>query len=269
MMILKEIRKHLYIYSLFLKNCLASNMEYRANFITGMISEIAYLFPKLLYIAVSYSLDIHINGLTPDSILLFIGTYTFITGVMSAMIFSNYASIGGYVRSGNLDMFITKPISLQFMTTLRNVDIGVAVPNVIGGIVMICIAWSRLGLSADIVNIAGYTLLVAEGLVVTYAVVMSIAMLAFWIVDTGSIYSIVVSFWDFNTMPMNIYGKWLKRIGVFAIPIFVISNFPCLFLLRQMSFIYILWSFIVPVLSNVVLRLFWKLSIRNYSSASS
>ena len=269
MNIFLSVKKYLHIYWIFIKNCVISSMEYRANFIAGIISEVGYLFPKMLYITVVYSLDIRVNGLTPDSILLFIGTYTFITGMMSAHIFSNYVRISGYVRDGSLDMYITKPISLQFMTTLRYVDFSVAIPNIIGGIIMIVVAWQRLGITASFLNVIGYSVLVFNGLLVSYAVIMCIALLAFWIVNAQSIMDIVVAFWDFNTMPMGIYGKWMKRVGIYIIPIFVISNFPCLFLLKQMSLAYALWSFAVPVISLVILRLFWKVSIRNYSSASS
>ncbi len=264
-----SIKKYLYIYWIFIKNCVIASMEYRANFVAGVVSEVGYLFPKMLYITVVYSVDIRVNGLTPDSILLFIGTYTFITGVMSAHIFSNYVRISGYVRDGTLDMYITKPISLQFMTTLRYVDFSVAIPNIFGGIIMIVVAWSRLGIEVSFTNVAGYLLLVFNGLLVSYTIIMSIALLAFWIINVQSLMDIVVAFWDFNTMPMGIYGKWLKRVGIYVIPIFVISNFPCLFLLRQMSFAYTLWSFVIPVISFIGLRLLWKFSIKNYSSASS
>jgi len=244
-------------------------MEYRANFIVGVLSEVGYLFPKFLYITVVYSLDLRVNGLTPDSILLFIGTYTLITGIMSAHIFCNYVRISGYVRDGGLDMLIIKPISLQFMVTLRYVDFSVAIPNVIGGLVMIIIAWTRLQLSISFFTIAGYILLIIDGLVVTYGVLMAISLLAFWIVNAGALQDIVVSFWDFNTMPMNIYGKWLKRIGVYILPIFVISNFPCFYVLNQMSFAYAAWAFIVPVWVLFIFRLFWKKSVKRYTSASS
>lgn len=269
MELVKTAGKYLHIYWIFIKNCLIASMEYRANFIAGVVSEMGYLFPKALYITVAYSLDIRVNGLTPDSILLFIGTYTFITGVMSAHIFCNYVRISGYVRDGSLDMFITKPISLQFITTLRYVDFSVAIPNLFGGIIMIAVAWSRLGIPASFGNLAGYMILVINGVVVSYAIIMCIALLAFWVVNAQSILDIVVAFWDFNTMPMGIYGKWMKRVGIYIIPIFVISNFPCLFLLRQMSISYAVWSIIIPILSLIALRLFWKVSVRNYSSASS
>lgn len=269
MNLLRTIKKYLFIYWVFIKNCVIASMEYRANFIVGVLSEVGYLFPKFMYISVVYTLDLHVNGLTPDSILLFIGTYTFITGVMSAHIFSNYVRISGYVRDGGLDLLITKPISLQFLVTLRYVDFSVAIPNVIGGLAMIVVAWARLGIAIDFLHIGGYFIYIILGLIVTYGVLMTISLFAFWIVNAGALQDIVVAFWDFNTMPMGIYGKTLKRVGIYIIPIFVISNFPCLFVLGQLSLPFTIWSFLVPIWCLIVFRAFWKVSIRRYSSASS
>lgn len=269
MKLLLTIKKYLFIYGIFIKNCIIASMEYRANFIVGVLSEVGYLFPKCLYISVVYTLDFRVNGLTPDSILLFIGTYSIITGIMSAHIFVNYVKISGYVRDGGLDMLITKPISLQFMVTLRYVDFSVAIPNVVGGLVMVIVAWSRLALPLDFFSIGGYILLMLDGLVVTYGLLMTISLMAFWIVNAGALQDIVVSFWDFNTMPMGIYTKWLKRVGVYIIPIFFVSNFPCLYLLKQLSFSYAVWAVIVPIWMLVLFRIVWKAAIKRYASASS
>lgn len=269
MKLLLTIKKYLFIYWVFIKNCIIASMEYRANFIVGVLSEVGYLFPKFLYISVVYTLDFRVNGLTPDSILLFIGTYTLITGIMSAHIFSNYVRISGYVRDGGLDMLITKPISLQFMVTLRYVDFSVAIPNVIGGLAMIVVAWNRLMLPVNFFGVAGYVLLIIDGLIVTYGILMTISLIAFWIVNAGALQDIVVAFWDFNTMPMGIYNKWMKRVGIYIIPIFLISNFPCLYVLHQLSFAYAVWAFIVPIWVLILFRVVWKASIKRYASASS
>jgi ABC-2 type transport system permease protein len=73
--ILHELRKHLIIYGLFLKNSLIAQMEYRFNFIGNLAMEAGYLLVKLSYVVVVYRSGVKINGLSPDEILLFIGTF--------------------------------------------------------------------------------------------------------------------------------------------------------------------------------------------------
>ena len=68
---------------------------------------------------------------------------------------------------------------------------------------------------------------------------------------------------------MDIYNNWIKQIGVFILPIFVITNFPPMFLLNKMPTIYLAWTAILPVILLVVVRLLWKQGLKSYSSASS
>ena len=146
------------LYHVFFKNSLAGSMEYRANFLMAILVECAFLLIKLLYVIVSYQMDLRVNGLTPDSILLFVGTYTFITGIMSLIYFPNFLKIPYYVQDGTLDIYLTKPVSLQFMISFRHKDFGWAIPNIFGGIAMIAIAFVKLDLQLRIGQILGFIL---------------------------------------------------------------------------------------------------------------
>jgi ABC-2 type transport system permease protein len=75
-----ELKKHLVIYFLFIKFSVMAQMEYRFNFIGNMAMEVGYLFVKLSYAVVVYRSGVKINGLSPDEILLFIGTFITLTG---------------------------------------------------------------------------------------------------------------------------------------------------------------------------------------------
>jgi ABC-2 type transport system permease protein len=70
-------------------------------------------------------------------------------------------------------------------------------------------------------------------------------------------------------MPMEIYTRWIKFIGVFVIPIFVVSNFPPLFVLKKMDSIYFAWALGLPLALLYVVRFVWKKGLKSYSSASS
>ncbi len=43
-------------------------------------------------------------------------------------------------------------------------------------------------------------------------------------------------------MPQLIYGKWMQRIGTFLLPVFVITNFPGLFLMGELSAPMAVWG---------------------------
>lgn len=265
----KELRKHIIIYFMFMKNCLISEMEYRINFVFNCMVELAYFAIKLTYVVVVYNLGVNIKGLSPDAILLFVGSYTTMTGLFMMFFWQNFASLPDKIANGNLDMYIVKPVSMQFITTLRHIDIGFPIPNLIGGVVMTVLGWRRTGIDVSIINISGFILYMITGICLTYSLFLLPQLLAFKTIKTSGIIEISNALWDFNNMPMGIYNKFVQGIGVFIVPLLMITNFSPLFVLGKMSTSYMIWGIAAPIIFMFITRLLWKKAIRNYTSASS
>ncbi|HEX2954609.1 MAG TPA: ABC-2 family transporter protein [Bacillota bacterium] len=240
--VLAEFKKHLYIYGLFLKNSLIAQMEYRTNFITGILMEFGYLIAKILYVIVIYRSGQKINGLSPDAILLYIGTFVMITGFYAGLFMMNFAELRGHIQSGSMDLLITKPVSLQFLLTLRRSDAGLLVTDFLGGAIMVGIGWSRLAIPFNLLNLLGFLGFTLGGAVVGYAIFLLPSILSFWFVNASALAEVTDSFWDFNNVPMTVYNRLIQMIGVFVVPIFVVTNFPAMFVLGKMNWLYIAWG---------------------------
>jgi len=267
--LLHELRKHLVIYGLFLKNSLIAQMEYRFNFIGNVAMETGYLFVKLSYVAVIYRSGVKINGLSPDEILLFIGTFIALTAVYAGLFMINVFGLRAKIRDGDLDLFLTKPVSLQFMATLRSADLAIFGVDFVAGAIVVAIAWGRLGLPVNLVTVGGYLGFMLISALVAYSLFLLPNLLSFWFVNTSSIAEIADSFWDFNSLPMGIYPRWVGALGVFVLPIFIITNFPPLFVLHKLPSAYLAWSLVVPLVLLGLVRFIWTRGVRSYSSASS
>lgn len=266
--IISELKKHLYLYLLFIKSCLINELEYRVNFFMGLAVESGYLLAKSIYIIVVYKNNLHFNGLTPDSILLFIGTYTFMTGIYWCVFAINFFRIPEYVRTGQFDILLTKPVSLQFITTLRYVEFGSILPNIGGGLVMIIVAWNRLGMAVSAANIGFFVLFICLGLIATYAFFMIPFLISFWTIKADSLITTSFALWDFNNMPMHIYSKWIQRIGFFILPVFLITNPAPSYLLGLIGPYRVAAAVILPFVLLIISRLLWKTALRRYASAN-
>ncbi len=267
--LLKEIRKHLLIYLLFVKNSMMAQMEYRFNFIGNLAMETGYLFVKLSYVVVVYRSGVTINGLSPDEILLFIGTFVGLTGVYAGMFMINNFRLRGKIKDGELDLLLTKPVSLQFMATLRQADVTIFSVDVIAGAIMVSIAWARLAIPLTLATLGGYLAFLVISCLVSYCLFLLPQIFSFWLLNTSAIAEITDSFWDFNNMPMDIYYPWIRQVGVFLLPIFVITNFPPMFLLHKMPSSYLAWSLLLPFILLALVRGLWSKGLRSYNSASS
>ncbi len=267
--LLREVRKHLVIYLLFLKNSLMAQMEYRFNFVGNLSMEAGYLLVKLSYVVVVYRSGVNINGLSPDEILLFIGTFVLLTAVYAGLFMINNFQLRSKIRDGELDLLLTKPVSLQFMATLRRADLTLFSVDAVAGIAMVAVAWGRLGIPVTLASLGGYAAFFVISTVVAYCLFLLPQILSFWLVNTSAIAEVTDSFWDFNNMPMDIYNRWIQQLGVFVLPIFVITNFPPMVVLNKMPPTYLVWAVVLPLLLLAAVRLLWKRGLRNYSSASS
>ena len=188
---------------------------------------------------------------------------------MDAVNFHNVSALPELVRTGDLDLYITKPVSLQFLVSFRQFDLASAIPNFAAGLAMMIVAWGHLSVATDPGALCGFIFFSLVGLAITYPILMIPALLSFWIIKTDQLFSVVWAMWDFNNMPMGIYNRVIKGIGTFIIPIFIISNFAPLFVMHKLSVLYIVWSIVCAVLMNVLLRFFFRFAVRHYASASS
>ena len=263
----REIRKHFRIFGIFMKGCLQAQLEYRANFLTGIAMEGGYLLVKLMYALVVFRAGVSINGLSPDEILLFIGTFIFMTGIYAGLIMMNLFDLRGIIREGTLDLYITKPVSLQYMITLRRSDLGLLAVDMLAGLVLIVVGLVRLGADVNLWRLFGFTGYMVGCGMVAYAIFVIPVMASFWFVG-ANIASSIDPLWDFNSMPMGIYGRAVQSIGVYLIPIFVITNFPAMYLLDRMSPLMTAWGVICPILLLCLTRFVFKKAIRKYESAS-
>ena len=265
---MKKIGRYLKLMGVFAKYSLMSALEYRINFVAGVTVEMGWMIIKLLYVAVIYKAGTNIGILTPDHILLFVGTYVLMTGIYM-LYFGNFVSLPGMVQQGELDLYIVKPVSLQFLVTMRRLDFAFLLPDFVAGVAMIVLGWHLAGLPVGVVPIAGFVFFLVCGCLLTYSMFLLPYILSFWIISVGGIVDISNALWDFNNMPSMMYGKWFRRIGTYILPVFVITNFPGLFLMGELSVWACAWGAGVPVLFFVLSRIFWKFSLKKYSSASS
>jgi ABC-2 type transport system permease protein len=260
--------KYLSLYGHFVKNSLIAQMEFKTNFIIAMCTEVAFVFAKSLYVIVLFTAGLTINGLTPEQMLMFIGSYTLITGIMDSVYYPNIASIPEYVRMAELDMYLTKPVNSLFMISFRKFDLGLGIPNYAAGITMIVISWVKCGVPFTAWNILGYLFFTIIGCILTYPVLLIPVLVSFWTIKSDSLMDSIWALWDFNNMPMTIYNRTVQLAGVFIIPIFIITNFAPMFVFKILPLSYILYALAaIPIFFGIALFI-WKRALRRYSSAS-
>ena len=81
---LHELKWYIKVAIHFGKLSLQSVMEYPLNFVSGICVELAYMMIKLVYLYVVLSTGMNVGSLTPDMVVIFVGTYIFMTGILQS-----------------------------------------------------------------------------------------------------------------------------------------------------------------------------------------
>lgn len=265
---LKNLRKYFQLYFVFFRNCLQAQMEYRINFLFSILAECGWICSHLLYLLVLYNSDISIGGIGKESLFLFVGTYLVITGIYMSMFFTNFNNIPEYLRTGQLDLFITKPLSLQFIVTLRYIEFGYPIADFITGIALIVIGWQKMGIAISFVNIIGFIMFMLLGVIWVYVLQLLPAILSFWTVKASGVYSIGYAIHDMNKMPKAVYGKLIQRIGTFIYPIFPMANYGTLFVTGELDTYEVIWGIVGPIVFFIMIKFIWETAVKKYVSAS-
>lgn len=135
------------------------------------------------------------------------------------------------------------------------------------GAALIAWGWRREGLAVTLTSVAGFAALCLAGLFLTYCLFLIPELLSFWFVAGNGMQALSSAVFDFNNTPMNLYPHWVRRLGVFVLPVFVITNFPTLFAAGKLPPALTAWGLAVPVLAFGVQRLVWRRALRRYTSA--
>lgn len=264
-----SIRSYLSLYMYFVKNNIIAQMEYKANFIISILTEVGFVFAKSLYIIVLFSAGLSINGLTPEQMLMFIGSYTLVTGVMDAVCYPNIAAIPDYVRTASLDVMITKPINSMFMAAFRKFNLGLGIPNIIGGMIMVLVSWRLSGLPVSISGVLGFCFWVVWGCILTFPILMIPVTCSFWMIKSDALMDVIWAMWDFNNMPMTIYNRIIRAVGIFVIPIFMITNIAPMYVFGILPKSYMIYAIVAVPVFVAISIIFWNFAVKHYSSASS
>jgi ABC-2 type transport system permease protein len=266
--ILREVRKHFRVYAVLLRMNLMSQMEYRANFVTGFLMELGYLAVKILYVVVAFSSGRSVAGLSPDEMLVFVGVFVTSTAFYAGIYMTNFFQLSAIVKDGSFDTLMTKPVSLQFLATLRRNDPAIFLVDFLAGSAMTIVGLSRLPGLLEAWRLLGYVFFLVCGAAVGYSLYLIPQALVFKLIDARAIAGISDSFWDFNNVPMVVYGKVGQAIGTYAIPMFLIASFPSLFALGRIGGAQLVWGGLAPVIFIAISRIAWKRGLKAYTSAT-
>jgi ABC-2 type transport system permease protein len=256
----------------FARFALATELAFRANFLVKVFVEILWLGMMLVFYIKVFDNTQTIAGWDRNQYLFFVGCYFTLGGVVETLFLENCSEFADLIRSGDLDLYLLRPIDEQFLITARKLDWSTA-PNILFGIILMLTPLSAMGWPVDPGRVLLFVVLFACGCAMAYSFLLMLSSTAVWLVRNQSLLEM---WWLFTTLmryPRQIYqGKWASPFAwvfTFILPVLLVVNVPAETMIRAIDLHFILWTIVAAVLLLFASRRFFRFALQSYRSASS
>jgi len=244
--------------------------EYRADFVIGIVAMFVANITSMVYFWVVFQNITSLNGWSFGQILFLSGmlslsngiSHTFLSGVSPW-------SVEEYVRSGELDRILLKPVGTLRYFLISSIDedgfgeIGASILIIFTGASLSGIIW-------NVQTIGLFLLFAISGALIIFSIFLFFSSLAFWTTRIHSLSDAVFSLMKFVRYPLEIYNPFIIFFLSFVVPLAFVNYYPAEMFFGKGSYFY--FAYITPLIGITMLvlsKLFWNFSIKHYTSTGS
>src|SRR5213080_5589801 len=102
---------------------LAEELQYRANFIASLLGTVFDMATALLTLALFFHHTTALGGWDYWEVVVLLGVFNALTGVIEAVLRPGIGELVDEVRSGKLDLILTRPVDAQLYVSFRRLDL--------------------------------------------------------------------------------------------------------------------------------------------------
>lgn len=264
-----SFRRYWAIYTTLLRNSVIREMSFKVNFLLWIFVELLWFAMQLSFIAVIYAHTDRIGDWTKWEVVLLMGASHFIQQIFQAFFLTNCTELSELIRTGKLDFMLLLPVNTRFLISLRKVDLGSFV-NAASALAVVGYALHQLGRVPGALEILGFGLLALAGILIHYALMFLLSSISFWTVRAQGIVWGYYSLFNIARLPDSAFRGPFKAVFTFVVPMILVANVPAKVLLEKLrSPFEVLLLVVMMLLCATASELFWRFSVKRYTSASS
>lgn len=244
-------------------------MTYSFSFWSGFFVDLTVFAIQLAVFSTVFSQVTNINGWNQFQMIFFVGTFTVLDSIYMSTYFFGVIAIPEKIRTGKLDIYLTKPINTLFYLSFENMDFG-SIILTIPGILMLAYSSSKLGIVITPWKLLGYILLIILMLILMYDLMVIIRSSAFWLIRIESLQEFENEMVNFSFRVPGVAFRGITKLIFFIIlPYGLMATIPTQFFTASANNSIYIMAIIVCLVFTILSQILWKASLRHYGSASS
>lgn len=262
------VRRHFRLWHRFASQAIVRETHYRANFLSTIAVGIIQLVLSLVPVLLLYSFTSDVNGWRQGDVIALSGMYQASFAVLAMCVQPNMHRISGYIRQGELDLILIRPVSSQFYVTLRWLQ-PAEFFNVLIGVAVVVVGLNRLGDVPTVMQGIQAVVIAMCGMILLTCVWSAFVFLAFWFTSVAPIPMVVRDVMDAGRFPLAFYPTGIRVFLAFIFPVGFATTFPIEALTGRADWTIVLVGIALSAIALLLLRSYWRFAVRFYSSASS
>lgn len=261
------MRRYLRIWRIFFTHSLIQDLEYRLNWWMNAFNTLLFLGSSALVLWVVFAQADAIGGWTFDQALTLLGVYLLIEGVTVVFLVPNLNRVPQYVRKGELDYLLLKPIAARFIVSTRYASVW-WVPQLGLALAVILVGMARQG-TLTVGHLGLLALMLVAAIGTLYAVWFALTTTAFWFVKVDNVSELFTAFFAAGRFPVSAYPGWVRAVLTFVVPVAFLTTVPAEAAAGRLTWAWGLAAVGVAALLLAASQALWRFALANYTSASS
>lgn len=244
-------------------------MMFRLGFFGPFFVDSSLFLVQLLVFEAIYRNVDQIGSWGKGEMIIYIGTFSLINALNMVIYFFGVNDISAKIKNGDIDMYLTKPISPLLRLTFERVNPG-SIPLVAFSVYIVVHGASMTPISYTVGAAIGYIISILLMTLLWYEMEVMIRSISFYIVSTANITRLEETGLE---LCMKVPGVALKGvfklIFIYILPYGIMATYPTLLLTREAALTTWIWLIGSVVVFGGIACLLWKQGIRQYNSVSS
>ena len=266
---MRQIKRMLRMHKIFVAQELKRMMEYKGDFIVGIIGFLFAQCTNMLFLWIIFRQIPSLMGWTLNQVVFIYG-FSLIPKGIDHLLFDNLCAIGHWtVRKGDFDKYLTRPVNTLFHVMVERLQID-ALGELIMGIALICITLPSVAIQWSLLKILLIIAVIPFATLIYTGIKIATAAIAFWTKRSGNITFMFYMVNDFAKYPVSIYNNAVRFIITYIIPFAFTAYYPAEYILTGNNPLFNIGLTVVISLILMVIGIFvWNKGIRAYESAGS
>jgi len=263
------MKKYLKIIWTVIRNAYIRDSKIPGFVFVSLVTSMLEIVITIVFFDIIFSASESIAGWTFYQVLFLYALAKTITLFHSALTKNGIQAMAhSYVRMGELDFYLTKPIDSMFLVSVSKPKIYSFVSMLLAiglGTYSLIHSGTHFGLASMI----WFVVLAFTTTLLYYYIEVLTIIPTFWLLQAWSLADAINKLQQFMRYPNGIFSRAIRYGLTFIFPIMVVAYYPVKVLFHGPTFSDITTVFAVTTAFILITRYLWRLGERSYSSASS